>query len=289
MTLGENIVRLRKGKGLSQGDLADALEVSRQSVSKWETDASVPELEKLVKLSELFEISLDELVRGEKETVSSSVMEPSRQEKTGSPYKTAAIVLLCMAFAVLLVFTALGSFLEGLVFCLPFALCGLICLLSRRRAGLRCAWAVWVMVDLFLRFATSIHWSLIRMTFSYDPSWNYFRLATAWVQFICMIALVVVTIWCLRKENLELTKKNVVRTAVVWGVFLTVRLAGHLLNKLMYQVAVGNLGLLDPIYDVYYTLTVLLQPVELMLLTAGLSMTLRLLKSRKAARREQLS
>ena len=40
MTLGENICRLRTEKGMSQGDLADLLEVSRQSVSKWETGGS---------------------------------------------------------------------------------------------------------------------------------------------------------------------------------------------------------------------------------------------------------
>ena len=65
MTLGENIARLRAEKRLSQGDLADALGVSRQSVSKWETDASVPELDKLVRLSELFGVTLDRLVKGE--------------------------------------------------------------------------------------------------------------------------------------------------------------------------------------------------------------------------------
>ena len=47
MTLGQNICRLRTERGLSQGDLADALDVSRQSISKWETGASVPELDKL--------------------------------------------------------------------------------------------------------------------------------------------------------------------------------------------------------------------------------------------------
>ncbi len=41
MTLGENICRLRTEKGMSQGDLADLLEVSRQSVSKWETGGSL--------------------------------------------------------------------------------------------------------------------------------------------------------------------------------------------------------------------------------------------------------
>ena len=65
MTLGQNIARLRAQKSLSQGDLADALEVSRQSVSKWETDASIPELDKLLRLAELFGVTLDELVKGE--------------------------------------------------------------------------------------------------------------------------------------------------------------------------------------------------------------------------------
>ena len=62
MSLGKNVSRLRGERELSQDDLAAALGVSRQSVSKWETDGSVPELDKLVKLSQLFGVSLDELV-----------------------------------------------------------------------------------------------------------------------------------------------------------------------------------------------------------------------------------
>ena len=64
MNLGERICRLRNERNMSQGDLADAMEVSRQSISKWETNGSVPDLDKLVKLSELFDISLDELIAG---------------------------------------------------------------------------------------------------------------------------------------------------------------------------------------------------------------------------------
>lgn len=63
MTLGEKICMLRTGKGLSQEDLAAKLEVSRQSVSKWETSQSVPDLEKIIKLADLFGVSVDELVR----------------------------------------------------------------------------------------------------------------------------------------------------------------------------------------------------------------------------------
>ena len=61
MTLGERLTALRKNRGMSQDALAETLGVSRQSVSKWETDTSVPDLDKLVKLSDLFDISLDEL------------------------------------------------------------------------------------------------------------------------------------------------------------------------------------------------------------------------------------
>ena len=66
MNIGETIYKLRTEKNLSQGDLAEILEVSRQSVSKWENNSAVPDLEKIIKLSEIFGVSLDELVKGEK-------------------------------------------------------------------------------------------------------------------------------------------------------------------------------------------------------------------------------
>ena len=60
MNLGETIYRLRTDKQMSQGELAEMLEVSRQSISKWENSSAVPELDKLIRLSEIFEVSLDE-------------------------------------------------------------------------------------------------------------------------------------------------------------------------------------------------------------------------------------
>ena len=63
MPLSEKILSLRTRMGLSQEDLAEKLGVSRQSVSKWETGQSVPDLDKLIKLADLFQISVDELVR----------------------------------------------------------------------------------------------------------------------------------------------------------------------------------------------------------------------------------
>ena len=63
MEFGNKLYEMRKEKGLSQEELASRLEVTRQTVSKWELGDSTPDLDKLVLLAELFEISLDELVR----------------------------------------------------------------------------------------------------------------------------------------------------------------------------------------------------------------------------------
>lgn len=63
MTLGEKLVRARKEKNITQEQLADYLGVSRQSVSKWESDIAYPETEKLVRMSTLFECSLDYLLK----------------------------------------------------------------------------------------------------------------------------------------------------------------------------------------------------------------------------------
>ncbi len=61
MTLSEKIYRLRTEHSMSQEQLADRLEVSRQSVSKWETGTSVPDLDKLIKICDIFSVSLDEI------------------------------------------------------------------------------------------------------------------------------------------------------------------------------------------------------------------------------------
>jgi len=62
MEFNNKLYQLRKQKGLSQEELANRLNVSRQTVSKWEVGDSTPDMEKLVTISDLFEISLDELV-----------------------------------------------------------------------------------------------------------------------------------------------------------------------------------------------------------------------------------
>lgn len=68
MDLGERLFELRKSKNLTQDDVAEKLNVTRQTVSKWETNQSTPDFDKIVPLCDLFEISPNELLKGEKES-----------------------------------------------------------------------------------------------------------------------------------------------------------------------------------------------------------------------------
>ena len=63
--LAENLMYYRKKKGLSQEKIAECLEVSRQAVTKWETNASKPNSDNLIKLAQLFEVDVDTLLGNE--------------------------------------------------------------------------------------------------------------------------------------------------------------------------------------------------------------------------------
>ena len=67
MTFGEKLYKLRKAQGFSQEALAEKLHTSRQAVSKWENDNGYPETEKIILISKLFQISLDDLLIEERE------------------------------------------------------------------------------------------------------------------------------------------------------------------------------------------------------------------------------
>ena len=67
LELGTKIRQLRKFSGMTQEQLAEKLHVSRQALSKWENDTSLPDLESVIKISTLFRISLEELLLEEKE------------------------------------------------------------------------------------------------------------------------------------------------------------------------------------------------------------------------------
>lgn len=103
MDLKDTLQFYRKRQGLSQIDLADALEVSRQSVSKWETGAALPSAENLLALSKLYGVTVDTLLNGETEEPTQAPPEliPLPAEPPAAPprwrlwVKMLAVVLLC--------------------------------------------------------------------------------------------------------------------------------------------------------------------------------------------------
>ncbi len=241
MNLGENIYKLRTQHNLSQGDLAEQLEVSRQSVSKWENNSAVPELDKLMKLAQIFGITIDELVTGTEAKAATplSTQPPTQQQSTakeqksyspgtmllgfpmlligivlfvaintfgpplfacliGFPFmfagifmmalglgayytedkaasgkaisqsqKTVGIVLSVAGVAVFLVIALFAGLLMGLLYAAPLYVPGLICLLAKKHAGLKCAWAEFFLVVTYFSFATGTSW---------NSFWTYLKL-----------------------------------------------------------------------------------------------------------------
>lgn len=81
MTLGQKITSLRKARGMTQEELSEAIGVTRQTISKWELDASTPDLDYLCKLCDLFGVTADYLIRPERETLET----PPQAEPTPPP------------------------------------------------------------------------------------------------------------------------------------------------------------------------------------------------------------
>ena len=67
MNTADRITSLRKAKGISQEELADRIGVSRQAVSKWESEQSIPDIDKIIILSEYFEVTTDYILKGVEE------------------------------------------------------------------------------------------------------------------------------------------------------------------------------------------------------------------------------
>ena len=203
MTLGERICHFRMKQNMSQGDLANALDVSRQSVSKWETDASIPELNKLVRMSEVFHVSLDELVRGETpESTSSSTAQDVGPPVGKTGLATRKIVgLVLIVISVILIVTPGFAF----VFAFPLLICAVICLIISKHTALWCGWAVYLPTYAYLRFATGIRFWWAFQGWIYREELVIHALV-AWAMTLGLVALIIASgriIYRARKRKLR--------------------------------------------------------------------------------------
>lgn len=123
MTFGERLFELRKTKNISQEELAELLDVSRQSISKWENDKAYPEMTRLLFMSEYFDVSLDYLMRGTEDCASNEEITISYKaknmlmvwnsfvsnlsDKQRKLFMTLYILLICVLIAII------GAFVYG--------------------------------------------------------------------------------------------------------------------------------------------------------------------------------
>ena len=279
MSLGTSISRLRAEHHLSQGDLAEALAVSRQSVSKRETDSSVPDLDKLVKLSQLFGVSLDELVTGtgpqpKAETPPQPVVVSHRMPGR----KIAGTILFCMGFLAFLIPTVLGGLLTGVILAVPFLVCGIICFLAQKRPGLWCACAVYLLAYIICYYGTGLGWNLLFFTFSWEAIGIPAYTIAAWVQVLMILALLIGTVRSFRTFSFPPTRRNGVILAVLWVVFLVCWLLISPVLDLMLEL--GKSAVL--IVVLIFTVQVL---VSLILLAVALTLSVRMFAAWRASRR----
>ena len=111
MKLNERLISLRKDKRMSQQDLAEALNVSRQAVSRWEVGIAIPSMDNLLALSKLFGVPTDELMGGDKVV---SVPESEKTQGSGnrkglSVLKVILIILAAAALVAAIVITYLNQ------------------------------------------------------------------------------------------------------------------------------------------------------------------------------------
>lgn len=171
MDLGERLYQLRKARNLSQGEVADALGVSRQSVSKWENNTSVPELDKLVKLGELFGLTLDELVKGEAAPAPAGRLEQSRPASgpTGGRRIAAIVLLVCGGVGSLLFCTTLLIYLT-----LWLVLAGLLCWYVQEHLGLCLGLSFWMFLVVYFQVTSILSpWNVLipAVYRAYPPSY----------------------------------------------------------------------------------------------------------------------
>ena len=127
MSLGERLYELRKNKKLSQEEVADQLNVTRQTVSKWETDESKPDFDKIIPICELFGIDSKELLTGEKELTKAETETKENKEikKKKAAIISVSILLYFVAIVWIIVSEATFNLNDGLVVGVFLLICGI--------------------------------------------------------------------------------------------------------------------------------------------------------------------
>lgn len=257
MTLGQRIYQYRRANNLSQEDLAESLNVSRQSVSKWETDGSVPDLDKMVALSELFGITLDELVKGEeppprKQEIASPAELPLSPRS--DPYRRTKLIvgaiLLSLALAIsLIVILFTWNVLGALSLTAALWLCGAVCLTIRRHTTLFCGWGAVLGLSMYFAPQTIFsfyNFNLITTVYAFfrfddgpyvagipsDPLYLFIHIVCS----LTVIALMTLTVLIVSRDPIRVTSKIVKLFCIAAAAYLLFDVAVQCFNMEIYMI-----------------------------------------------------
>ncbi len=209
MNIGEKLYELRTEKNMSQETLAELVGVSRQSVSKWETGQSVPDLDKLFRLCDVYGVTLDELTgrleAKHDDDVVSEVKDIVNPILNAIIPKIIGAVLLLLSAILFIVLCFKLVYLEAMIISLPFFVGGVICVVCKKRILLSYS------VFLYFYFTSFFLWG-------YGIVTDYFALTVgvigAVASFFCFI-------WSSKSLPLFQTKRPVPRTVciVLWCLY----------------------------------------------------------------------
>ncbi len=203
-SIGERIYDLRNRNNMSQGALADKLDVSRQTISKWENNMCLPEAEKLLQLSEIFGVSIDYIMKGKadpqptQEPVYVYVKDPDGEntakynEKIVRKY--VGILLAVTGGLLTIIFT-----LEASLFILltaPLTVLGILLATNIKHPWLMAAWIIYAIFMCFSSYVTALNpfgiityilYNISHKSYFTDISINHILSLLAWFPLIFLI------------------------------------------------------------------------------------------------------
>ena len=131
MKFNEKLIEIRKKQGLSQEELGMELQVSRQTISKWETGKSLPDIVSIIRMSELYDLSLDELLKGD-----ATLLNKIERDMKVAKAENNVIKFVWISIVIGVVMIILGNVFDGNPFidfisdALPWILLGLMVLFA---------------------------------------------------------------------------------------------------------------------------------------------------------------
>lgn len=196
-SIGERIYDLRNRNNMSQGALADKLDVSRQTISKWENNMCLPEAEKLLQLSEIFGVSIDYIMKGKPESQATPeplyiyVKDPNNENKPKFDEKSIrkySGILLAVIGGLLTIIFALESSLFILLTA-PLTVSGLLLATNIKHPWLMAAWIIYAIFMCFSSYLTAINpfgiityilYNIAHKSYFTDISINHILSLLAW-------------------------------------------------------------------------------------------------------------